>query len=84
MSGWIRGYLSDNVTQSDTVNDPNGPFEALYTGSGGTIKYTDPQGHVVGPTSVAAGVVLPLACIRVWSSVTNATGMLGLKPPGRG
>jgi len=84
MFGYIQGYLSSNLTQSDTIADPAGPFEALYTGSGGTIKFTDTRGNVVGPTNVAAGVVLPFAIRNVWASTTTATGMLGLLPPGRG
>lgn len=66
------------VTQSDTLADPSGPFAALFTGAGGTIKLTTINGQTVTLASVAAGIVMPIATQRVWSSTTTATGVIGL------
>jgi hypothetical protein len=66
------------VTPSDTLNDPGGPFAGLYTGSGGNIKITDPVGNSTVLAGTAAGVVLPIRCVRVWSTGTAATGVVGL------
>lgn len=66
------------VTVSDGTNDPNGPFAGIFTGSGGTIKLTTVRGETATFVSLAAGVILPVATLRVWSSTTTATSVLGM------
>jgi len=66
------------VTQSDTVADPAGPFAGIFTGAGGTIKLTTTRNQTLTFTNLPAGVILPVATQRVWTSVTTATNMLGL------
>jgi hypothetical protein len=66
------------VTASDTVNDPRGPFAAVFTGAGGTIKLTTLRNEAVTFVSLPAGVILPVATLRVWASGTTATGVLGM------
>jgi hypothetical protein len=72
------------LTLSDTTNDPAGPFQGLFTGSGGTIKLQMCNGQPLALTNVAAGVVLPLGFLRAWSTGTGASGIYGLKVPGQG
>jgi hypothetical protein len=73
--------VASAITQSDTLADPAGPFAALFTGAGGTIKLTTIQNQTVTLASVAAGIILPIATQRVWSSTTTATGLIGLQSP---
>lgn len=64
------------VTQSDTANDPAGPFSGLGCQTGGLAKITTVRGTAV-TVSLVAGAILPIACLRVWASVTTATGIFG-------
>ena len=74
------------VVKSDTENIPSPSTQdglsaeacVLYTGTGGTIRVLTAGGDDVTLTSVPAGVVLPLQIVRVFSSTTNATGMVAL------
>lgn len=65
------------VTQSDNTNDPNGPFAALWVGVAGTIKITGADGVALATTAVAG--LFPVRTLRVWSTGTAATGIIGLK-----
>ncbi len=67
------------VTTSDTTADPAGPFAGIFTGAGGTIKLTAISGEVLTFLSLPAGVILPVATQRVWTSTTSATSMIGLR-----
>lgn len=84
MGEYIRGYNAFALAQSDTVADINGPFDAIFTGSGGNIKITNMAGQSVVLAGAAPGVVLPVNATRVWSTGTVATGVVGLKVPGMG
>lgn len=77
----ILAITYDNATavaQSDTVNDPAGPFAGFFTGAGGTVKVTTIQNNPVSLTNLPAGIIVPLAILRVWSAVTTASGVLGM------
>jgi hypothetical protein len=67
------------VTPSDTVADPNGPFAAFATGTGGNIKVQTAKGNALVLSSCAAGIIMPMLITRVWSTGTAATGVVGLK-----
>jgi hypothetical protein len=70
------------VTPSDSVADPAGPFIGFYTGVPGSspsIKVQTIAGDSVVFASPAAGIVIPLAITRVWSTGTTNTGIIGLK-----
>ena len=66
--------ISAPSTQDGSYSEPC----VLYTGSGGTIRVLTAGGDDVTLVSVQAGVVLPLQIVRVFSSTTNATGMVAL------
>ena len=78
--GWdspaVGGFA---VTKSDTVNDPNGPFRALCVGASGDVKVTMLDDTVVTWPSLAAGVLHPIACKRVWSTGTGPATIVGAK-----
>lgn len=65
------------VVKSDTVNI-SAEACVLYSGSGGTIRVLTAGGDDVTLVSVPAGTVLPIQVVRVFSSVTNATGIIAL------
>ena len=74
------------VVKSDTVDITTPSVEGgvsvvpcvLYTGSGGTIRVLTAGGDDVTLFSVPAGVVLPIQVVRVFSTTTNATGIVAL------
>lgn len=66
------------VTQSDGTDDPAGPFAGFFTGSGGTVKVTTQRGSTRTLTNLPAGVIMPMVIVRVWSTTTTATGVLGM------
>jgi hypothetical protein len=60
------------------VDDPAGPFAGFYTGSGGDIKVRTIRGQDRTFHGTVAGVVITCAILRVWSSVTAATNVMGM------
>jgi hypothetical protein len=66
------------VTVSDSVDDPAGPFAALYCLTAGTVKvqpYARAQNSTSNPISfpMTAGQYLNLSVRRVWSTGTTGT-----------
>ncbi len=63
------------VTESDTVNDPNGPFRGLLITVAGTVKITTAAGEdrSFGSGELAAGAIHPIRFKRAWSTGTSAT-----------
>lgn len=54
------------------------PIRALYVGSTGAVKLTAVDGTVATFASVPAGMVLDVACVRVWSTGTTAGDFTGI------
>ena len=69
------------VTASDTVADPNGPFAGFYVGGSGTVRFLNARNRDVTLTGCQAGTIYPFPFIRVFSSTTSATGIMGLSAP---
>lgn len=69
------------VTQSDTVNDANGPFRALIIGGAGIVKLTTPSGvdRTIPATVLSPQTMYPIKCVRVWSTTTTATDIYGVR-----
>jgi hypothetical protein len=69
-----------SVTESDTVNDPSGPFAALQcTAVGGTAKVHTTGGEDV-TVYLGIGQVLNLAVVRVWSTgTTSGLNLVGFR-----
>lgn len=61
-------------TASDSVNLPTP--SVIYVGGAGDVKVTTAQGDEVTFGGLAAGQVVPVQVIRVWSTGTTATGLL--------
>lgn len=68
------------VTKSDTVND--GPWAALWIGGAGSgnLKVTMLNGDVVAFAGVPVGE-FTTSVLRVWSTGTDVTAIIGLKAP---
>ena len=62
------------ATKSDSINELYPGF--LYVGGTGDVKVTTLDGDSVLFTALAAGVVHPILVKRVWSTGTDATGLL--------
>ena len=62
------------VTPSDVFNfaEPS----VIFAGSGGTIRVLTAQGSDVTFANVQAGAILPVQVVRVFSTTTDATGMI--------
>lgn len=68
------------VAQSDTADDKNGPFAGLQaTTAAGLAQVTCIDGSTA-TIYLPLGLIVPIEVRRVWTSVTAATGILGLKP----
>lgn len=52
--------------------------QAIYVGATGTLRVTMFGGQIVTFNGVQAGQVLPISVIRVWTTGTTATGVIGL------
>jgi len=61
------------VTVSDTTQDPNGPFDALWVGSAGTVVVVTKNNDVLTLPGVPAGTLLPISCQGVKSTGTTVT-----------
>lgn len=65
------------VTPNDAV-DLTYPARAIYIGSGGSLRITNPKGNVRNFTGLVAGVIYPFAATRIHATGTTATGIVGL------
>lgn len=66
-----------SITPSD-VTDFDNQARAIYVGGDGNISVVTPKNNTVVFNGVKAGSILPIACIRVNSSSTTATNLIGL------
>lgn len=64
------------ITPSDTVNLSTAMV--IWVGGAGNIKVTTAQGTAITFTGVLAGSILPVQVLRVWSTGTTATNMVGI------
>lgn len=72
-------YLgADAITPHDT-NDLALPVSGFYVGVAGAVKVITAAGDTVTFANVVAGIVVPLAVTRVFSTGTAATGIVGLR-----
>ncbi len=66
------------ITPHDS-NDLTDPCSGFYVGVAGAVKVITASGETVTFANVVAGIVVPLAITRVFSTGTAATGIVGLK-----
>jgi hypothetical protein len=66
-----------SVTKSDTVDEPNGMFDAIYVGGAGVVVVVFQDGSTASFTCVA-GQILPIRAKRINNTNTTATLMIAL------
>lgn len=67
-----------SVTKSDsTTYDP--PLAFLYVGGAGDVAIQDKNGTQVTWVGVAAGSIIPMRCVKVLSTGTTATSIVGAR-----
>jgi hypothetical protein len=64
------------ITPSDTINLVNPSI--IFVGGGGNVRVLTAQGSDVTFTGVLTGSVLPVQVLRVYSTNTTATNMVGI------
>jgi len=73
---------SPSVDQIEVIPDDDAdlpePVRSIYIGNGGTLRITNPKGNVVNFTGLLGGFPYPYAAIRIHSTGTTATGIVGL------
>lgn len=75
----VVATAADVLTVDPGANSSgNNGFAGIYTGSGGDITIVDGAGNIVKLTGTAAGIVLPIRFMRLRSTGTVATSVLGL------
>jgi hypothetical protein len=66
-----------SVTPSDTVNTTL-PLRAIYVGVTGNVKILDMAGSTITLVGLAAGIFHPVCAMRVFSTDTTATSIVGV------
>ena len=67
-----------SITPDDAANLPF-PARALYVGTLGNVKVDMNDGTTVTWKTLAAGVIHPIGCIKVYSTGTTAVDIIGVK-----
>ena len=65
------------ITPSDSANETEA-FRSVYVGGAGNVAIVDLNGDAVTWTAAAAGSILPMRGIRVNSTNTTATNLVGI------
>lgn len=76
LTGPSGGAVS--VTPSDSVDLSTGVSRGLYVGVSGNVKVRLPDDTEVTFVGLAAGVIHPIRCKRIWSTGTAATSILAI------
>lgn len=76
-SGTMPAYDAFTITPSDSVNFSS-PCRAFLVGVAGNVAIVTPSGNVVTLTGLLAGVIYPIVAIRINSTNTTATSLVGL------
>jgi hypothetical protein len=65
------------VTPSDS-NDLASNTRGIYVGTGGDVKVTMAGGQQVTFKNLTGGMIHPICAVRIWSTGTTATDILGV------
>ena len=70
---------AEAITPGDTTGDNfSREAEGIYVGGEGDVAVVLPSGVAITFSSVPAGYILPVRCIRINSTNTTATDMVAL------
>lgn len=76
-TGTMPAYDAFSITPSDSTNF-NIAARAFYVGVAGNVAIVTPSGSVVTLVGCQTGVIYPIVCIRINSTNTTATSLVGL------
>ncbi len=78
MINTTKGYIFALATKSDTVAEPNGPFQGIINNSAAaqTIVVVTPYGETLTILAIPPGTFLPVQGVRIHSTGTTATNTL--------
>jgi hypothetical protein len=65
------------ITPSDT-NNLLRTVRSIYIGGDGNVRLTSIEGDLVNFVGLKAGTILPVMTLKVWSTGTSATSLVGL------
>jgi hypothetical protein len=65
-----------SITASDTTNLQN--VAIVFIGGAGNVKVTTANGDVVTFNGLLGGAIIPVQVLRVWSTGTSATNLIGI------
>lgn len=74
---WEPGARHYSITPHDSTNFAIS-FRAIYVGGAGNVSLVDTAGTAVTYVGVPAGTVLPMRGLRVNSTNTTATSLVGI------
>ena len=66
-----------SITPNDGT-DLSSPTRGIYVGASGDLKVISLDGNDVTFADLAAGVIHPISCTRVYSTGTTATDIVGI------
>lgn len=66
------------VTPNDSADLASKPTKGVYVGVSGDIKITLQGGSTASFVGLAAGVIHPIAAMRIWATGTTATSILAV------
>lgn len=64
------------ITPSNSANLAN--VSVVYVGGSGNVRVTTAQGDDVTFVGLVAGTVIPVQVLKVWSTSTTATNLIGI------
>lgn len=65
-----------SITPSNSANLAN--VSVVYVGGAGNVRVTTAQGDDVIFSGLLAGTVIPVQVLKVWSTSTTATNLVGI------
>lgn len=82
MSNGNINYKSDSYRGAEAVTPSNSTevaYSAIYVGSTGNVAVETPAGDTVTFVGVPTGGIIPICAVKVLSTGTTATSIVGLK-----
>ena len=79
MSSNVPAWDAADVTPSDSTDHSGNPFRSLYVGTAGDVAVETEGGTAITFHNVPGGAVLPVRVVKVMSTNTTASDIIGLR-----
>lgn len=76
-TGTMPGYDGVAISPNDSSNLAS-TVRAIYVGSGGNIKLVTPSNTTLEFIGVQTGTILPMQAVKIFSTSTTASLMIGI------